>query len=142
MKPRLLFLLYILFGITNGFIFNFFEKLKNLTNNHSEKIEDKSEKQPFCKNCGKFDNSWNDRISLKLRAAQFEKINKCEIIVSASAHNVEKLESNLLFYLTFVLEKKLSFYTGYEKLIYMFFIPMKFKLQINFSPKNYSCRKK
>ena len=68
MKLRLLFLIYILFGLTNGFL--------NLFNFNKDK--GKSEKQPFCKNCGKFDNSWNDMISLKLKETQFEKINKCK----------------------------------------------------------------
>ena len=49
---------------TNGFLnlFNF-----NKDKGKSE-ISEKSEKQPFCKNCGKFDNSWNDMISLKLKS--------------------------------------------------------------------------
>ena len=74
MKLRLLFLIYILFGLTNGFLnlFNF-----NKDKGKSEKSQ-KSENQPFCKNCGKFDNSWNDMISLKLKETQFEKINKCK----------------------------------------------------------------
>ena len=86
MKLRLLFLIYILFGLTNGFLnlFNFNKDKKtngflNLFNFNKDKGKsEKSEKQPFCKNCGKFDNSWNDMISLKLKETQFEKINKCK----------------------------------------------------------------
>ena len=90
MKQRLLFLIYILlFGLTNGFL-NFFKFNKdkktngflNLFNFNKDKgksqISEKSEKQPFCKNCGTFDNSWNDMISSKLKETQFEKINKCK----------------------------------------------------------------
>ena len=71
-----LFLLYILFGLTNGFLN--FDLIKDTLNNMKKPKEE--QQQPFCRNCGKFDNSWNDRISLKLKEAQFEKINKCEII--------------------------------------------------------------
>ena len=94
MKQRLLFLIYILlFGLTNGFLNNLFNFNKNKKTNgflnlfnfnkdkgKSEKSEksQKSENQRFCKNCGKFDNSWNDMISLKLKETQFEKINKCK----------------------------------------------------------------
>ena len=88
-KLRLLFLIYILLGLTNGFLnlFNFNKDKKtngflNLFNFNKDKgkseTSEKSEKQPFCKNCGKFDNSWNDMISLKLKETQFEKINKCK----------------------------------------------------------------
>ena len=88
MKQRLLFLIYIsLFGLTNGFL-NFFKFNKDKKTNgflnlfNFNKDKGKSEisgKQPFCKNCGKFDNSWNDMISFKLKETQFEKINKCKI---------------------------------------------------------------
>ena len=87
MKQRLLFLIYIsLFGLTNGFL-NFFKFNKDKKTNgflnlfNFNKDKGKSEisgKQPFCKNCGKFDNSWNDMISFKLKETQFEKINKCK----------------------------------------------------------------
>ena len=73
-----LFLLYILFGLTNGFL-NFDlikDTIKDTINNMKNKS--KEEQQPFCNNCGKFDNSWNDMISLKLKETQFEKINKCK----------------------------------------------------------------
>ena len=83
MKLRLLFLIYILFGLTNGFLnrfnFNKDEKTDGFLNIFNfDKDKGKSEKQSFCKNCGKFDNSWNDMISLKLKETQFEKINKCK----------------------------------------------------------------
>ena len=88
-----LFLLYILFGFTKG--------LPNTASiNNTIKNKVKPEEQPFCSNCGKFGNNLNDMISLKLKEAQFEKINKCKI--KFSTHNVEKHELNFLFLLTFV----------------------------------------
>ena len=107
-KLRLLFLIYILLGLTNGFLnlFNFNKDKKtngflNLFNFNKDKGKSeksqKSENQPFCKNCGKFDNSWNDMISLKLKETQFEKINKCKNNTIVSIFAKTRVECIVLY---------------------------------------------